>query len=69
MQVEKHLEFAFVCLTRLGTRAHAYLLTIIHTMGKKRSPICPALVQCISSLYEWLIKEETVVFSGNGWGG
>lgn len=38
---------------------------------KKKAPSVPVKVsvQCRSSLYEWLIKEETVVFSGNGgWG-
>lgn len=40
----------------------------IHASEKKQTLFVPVkvLVQCRSSFYEWLIKEETVVFSANG---
>lgn len=51
---------------QLGTRAHAYLWITIHSMRGGAAVLVKSLVRWIFSLYEWLIKEETAVFSGNG---
>lgn len=55
--------YAYVC-------AHAGVHTNTHLKQQQQTKtkfvLVKVSVQCRSSFYEWLIKGETVVFSGNG---
>lgn len=64
--VENHHDLTFVCLIS----AHAHLNNE-QQLKKEKASFVRATAQCTPSLYEWLIKEQTVVFSGNvgGWRG